>query len=268
MHMKSLKTIGLGVALVAVITACASSPMGRKQLILLPASQMEQMGVAAYAEMKTKQPLEKDPSKQRYVECVANAITAELDGKYGGKKWEVTVFKDDSPNAFALPGGKMGVHSGMLKTAKTPDQLAAVLGHEVGHVIARHGNERVSANMASQAGLQVAAIMAGSSAKKQAALAALGVGIQVGVLLPYSRTHESEADLIGLDLMAKAGFDPRESVKLWENMAKEAGKSPPEFLSTHPAHETRIKQLKKRMPKAMKLYEQAKAQGKHPNCRL
>ncbi|MGV6858557.1 MAG: M48 family metallopeptidase [bacterium] len=268
MWQRAVRASSMGALVGILVVACASSPLGRKQLILLPAGQMEQMGIAAYSEMKTKQPLEKDPAKEKYVECVARAITAELGGQYKGKQWEVTVFKDKAPNAFALPGGKIGVHSGMLKTAKTPDQLAAVLGHEVGHVIARHGNERVSANLASQAGLQVAAVMAGSSAKKQAALAALGVGVQVGVLLPYSRTHESEADLIGVDLMAKAGFDPRESVKLWENMAKDAGKSPPEFLSTHPGHETRIKQLKKRMPHALKLFEQAKAQGKHPNCHL
>lgn len=264
---RKLQVFFTAAVVATVVTACATSPTGRRQLILLSDGQLAQMGVAAYAEMKKSQPVETDPSKQRYVECVANAITAELTGDYARTKWEVTVFKDDSPNAFALPGGKIGVHTGMLKTAQTDDQLAAVIGHEVGHVMARHGNERVSANLATSAGLQVAAIMAGADQKKQVALAALGVGVQVGVLLPYSRTHESEADRIGQELMARAGFDPRESVKLWQNMAKESGgKAPPEFLSTHPGHETRIRDLNKRMDSSLQLYQQARKAGKRPNC--
>lgn len=252
-----------------IVAACATSPTGRRQLILLPDSQLEQMGVAAFAEMKKTQPVETDYSKQRYIECISNAITTELTGDYAKQTWEVSVFKDDTPNAFALPGGKIGVHTGMLTMATTDDQLAAVIGHEVGHVLARHGNERVSANMAVGTGMQMAAVVAGGSPKRQMALAALGLGVQVGVLLPYGRTHESEADRIGQELMARAGFDPRASVSLWQNMAKAAnGKSQPEFLSTHPGHDTRIRDLNKRMASAMTIYNQARAAGKRPNCYL
>ncbi|HHJ20983.1 MAG TPA: M48 family peptidase, partial [Gammaproteobacteria bacterium] len=196
--------------LVAVLmVGCATSPLGRRQLIFLPESQMAELGVASYTEMKKKQPIERSGTSNRYVSCVANAITHELTGKWAKQDWEVTVFKDDSANAFALPGGKIGVHTGLFKAAKNQDQLAAVLGHEVGHVLARHGNERVSTNLVAQTGLQIATVMVGgSAAKKSAVMAALGVGAQVGVLLPFSRKHETEADLIGLDLMARAGFDP------------------------------------------------------------
>ncbi len=254
-------------AVATLVVACATSPTGRKQLILLPDSQMDQLGVASYAEMKKSQPIETDDSANAYVRCVARAITNELSGKWARQNWEVTVFKDDSANAFALPGGKIGVHTGLFKAAKNQDQLAAVLGHEVGHVLARHGNERVSTNLVAQTGVQLtAAAIGGSPAKRQAVLAALGVGTQLGILLPFSRRHESEADLIGLELMAKAGFDPRESIKLWENMGKLGGGKPPEFLSTHPSGTTRMHDLNRAMPKAMALYEAARRQGKHPQC--
>ncbi len=256
-------------AVVALLLfACATSPTGRKQLILLPDSQMDQLGLASYAEMKKSQPIERDGTSNAYVSCVAHAITNELSGKWARQQWEVTVFKDDSANAFALPGGKIGVHTGLFKAAKNQHQLAAVLGHEVGHVLARHSNERVSTNLAAQTGLQItAAVLTGSEAKRQGIMAALGLGAQYGVLLPFSRTHESEADLIGLKLMAKAGFDPRESIILWQNMGKLGGAKPPEFLSTHPSGRTRIRDLSKAMPEALALYREAQRKGKHPNCK-
>lgn len=254
--------------LATAILSCATSPTGRNQLILLPDTQMDQLGIASYAQMKKKQPIETGGRANAYVTCVARAITNELTGKWAKVNWEVTVFKDDTPNAFALPGGKIGVHTGMFKAAKNQDQLAAVLGHEVGHVLARHSNERASTALATQTGLQVtSAMLEGSTAKRQAIMAALGVGAQYGVILPYSRVHESEADLIGLKLMAKAGFDPREAVKLWQNMEKIGGSKPPEFLSTHPSGRTRIHDLEKAMPEAMALYREAQRKGKRPHCR-
>lgn len=251
-----------------LLTACATSPTGRKQLILLPDSQMNQLGLASYAEMKKSQPIETDGTSNAYVSCVARAITNELTGPWARQQWEVTVFKDDSANAFALPGGKIGVNTGLFKAAKNQHQLAAVLGHEVGHVLARHGNERVSTNLAAQTGLQLtAAMLTGSEAKRQGIMAALGLGAQYGVLLPFSRVQESEADLIGLKLMAKAGFDPRESIALWHNMSKLGGGKPPEFLSTHPSGTTRIRRLTKAMPEALALYQQAQKMGKRPHCK-
>ncbi|HGG60854.1 MAG TPA: M48 family peptidase [Gammaproteobacteria bacterium] len=258
----------LGASLLALLlAACATSPLGRKQLILLPDSQMDQLGAASYLDMKKTRPVEPDPHENRYVRCVVDALSHELKGKWGKIPWEVTVFKDDTANAFALPGGKIGVHTGLFKVAKNRHQLAAVLGHEIGHVIARHGNERVSTNLAAQTGVQLAAILAGGSAqKKKQLMSLLGVGAQVGVILPFSRRHESEADLIGLDLMARAGFDPREAVKLWENMQKLGGSKPPEFLSTHPANERRIFDLQRAMDGALAQYGRAQAEGKRPRC--
>ena len=184
-------------------------------------------------------------------------------------RWEVVVFEADQANAFALPGYKIGVYTGLLKYAKNQDQLAAVMGHEVAHVIAEHGNERVSNQMATEAGLSIAAVLLGTEQDSNTALimAGLGLGAQYGVILPFSRSHESEADLIGLELMAKAGFNPEESVTLWQNMAQ-SGLSPPEFMSTHPSSDTRIKQLRERIPQVQPAYQQAVKKGQRANCKL
>jgi predicted Zn-dependent protease len=192
----------------------------------------------------------------------SNAITDQVPDK--GTTWEVVVFKDDNPNAFALPGGKMGVYTGMLKVAENQDQLAAVLGHEVGHVLAQHGNERISQQQLTNVALAAAA---GSGYLDAASMQALGLGAQIGILLPYSRTHESEADVIGLDLMSEAGFDPRESVQLWKNMQKASDGAPPEFLSTHPSSSTRIDNLLGGMADALKIYNDAHAKGNKPSCK-
>jgi predicted Zn-dependent protease len=252
--------------LLILVLACATSPEGRSQLILLPDSQMDQMGVQAFTEMKGKIPIERDPSMNTYVKCVALEVLKESEGYAKKSDWEVVVFRDESANAFALPGGKIGVHSGLLKVAKTQDQLAAVLGHEVGHVIARHGNERVSQSVAMQG-----ALVAGSLAVKEdnpnrnLILAGLGLGAQFGVLLPWGRTQESEADIIGLKIMARAGFNPQESVELWRNMSGQ-GSHPPEWLSTHPAPGNRIDNLQSHMNEALGLSEAAQRNGRKPNC--
>ena len=246
--------------------ACTTSPTGKSQLQLVSNSRMAKMGAEAYEQLKEETPVTKDQQLTAYVNCVANAITAELDDD---TTWEVNVFDDDEQvNAFALPGGKIGVYTGLLKVADNQSQLASVIGHEVGHVIARHGNARYSAGLASQVGMIAAAVALGSSNSDNQGLtlAALGIGLQVGILMPYGRSHESEADEIGLDLMARAGFDPRGSVALWKNMSEEGGSQPPEFLSTHPSHDTRIKDLNNGMTKALRKYEQAQAQGKKPQC--
>lgn len=266
--MKSFTQLFSTALIVIIIASCATSPTGRRQLLLLPESQMTELGVASYLEMKKTQTIEKSPQDNRYVSCVADALINELDGKWRNQAWEVTVFKDDSANAFALPGGKIGVHTGLFKTAQNQHQLAAVMGHEVGHVLAQHGNERVSTNLAAQTGLQLTTVLlGGSSERKSLTMAALGIGAQVGILLPFSRKHESEADDIGLNLMAKAGFDPRESVQLWENMGKLGGDKPPEFLSTHPSGKSRIRDLTAAMPTAMALYQDAQRAGKRPRCK-
>lgn len=250
----------------SLLAACATSPLGRNQLILFPDEQLDQMGVTAWQQIKQETPVDRDRSINRYVNCVALALTRELPGG-GPDAWEVSVFKGEEANAFALPGRKIGVFEGLLDVARNQDQLAAVIGHEIAHVESQHANERVSTAFAAETGLQLAQIAAGASTPAQQQLfGLLGLGTQVGILLPFNRRQESEADLIGLDLMAKAGFDPRASVELWKNMAAAGGGSPPEFLSTHPSGDRRIRELSARMPQAMQAYERARAQGKSPRC--
>ena len=200
-----VKYVNVTLIVLAFLSACATSPLGRRQLRLFPASEVNAMGVAAFAKLKKETPAAKSGKVNRYVRCVVNAITAALPGTGGPGSWEVVVFQDDAVNAFALPGGKIGVYTGLLKVAQNQHQLAAVLGHEVAHVLANHSNERVSTAYATQTGVQqMAKIFSGASAATQErALAVLGVGAQFGVALPFGRTQESEADIIGIDLMAR-----------------------------------------------------------------
>lgn len=250
-----------------LVAACTTSPTGRRQMMMFPENEVNQMGVAAYEEIKQQQKLSQDASVNRYVACVSQAILDQLPGDEG-EGWEINVFVDDSPNAFALPGRKIGIHTGLLKTAVNQDQLAAVIGHEIGHVQARHSGERLSVQTTTGAAATLAAVLVGSdSPQKQLAIAALGAGATLGVVLPFSRTQESEADTIGLRLMAEAGFDPRQSVPLWENMSQKGGAQPPEFLSTHPTPQTRMERLEQQIPGMMPAYEQARARGVRPNCK-
>lgn len=250
-----------------ILISCATSPTGRKQLTLMPPAQMDAMGAEAFNNLKKKTPIETDNNTNRYVICIAKAIVEVSNSSV--KEWEVQVFRDDTANAFALPGGKVGVHTGLLKVAENPHQLSAVIGHEIAHVLANHSNERVSQQSFLKQGLAIIQVLSNPSSQKgQMLMGLLGVGAQMGILLPYSRIQESEADEMGLYFMAKAGFDPRESVKLWQNMGKGSGGQPPEFLSTHPSHNTRITRLNQNMGRAMQNYEEAKASGKNPNCRL
>jgi len=266
--MKANQVLGLLLA-VGIAVACATSPLGRTQIMLVGDAEMDKMGVEAFEQIKKETPVSSDASTNAYVICVANAITAALPAEAGAGPWEVRVFQDDTANAFALPGRKIGVHTGLLKVAKNQDQLATVIGHEVGHVLAKHGAERVSDQFATQIAAQGAGALLGtvtSPATQGLAMAALGVAGQ-GVVLKFSRTQESEADKLGLDLMARAGFDPRESVSLWENMAAASQGQPPEFLSTHPSHATRIADLEQRIPQDLPIAEQAHRQGRNPRCR-
>ncbi len=245
------------------LTACATSPTGRSQFIYMPDAQINQMGLQAFDNLKTEKPISKSTQYTEFVNCITQAITYETGGD-----WEVVVFEDDSLNAFALPGNKIGVHTGLIQMVDNKDQLAAVIGHEVGHVLARHSNERLSQKTAVSQGVAlISAVSAPTSALGQLAVSSLGIGAQYGIILPFSRTHESEADIIGLELMAKAGFDPRESINLWQKMDQaKQGQQPAEFLSTHPSHDTRIKELSEHIPHAMPFYQHAHSIGKIPRC--
>ena len=256
----------IALMVVAVLAACATSPTGRSQLQFFPHSQMQRMGVEAYSQMKDEESVIRSGALVDYAQCVTDAIVAQVPAQYADADWEVSVFDSDAVNAFALPGGKMGVYTGLLAIAEDADQLAAVIGHEIGHVMAEHANERMSTQFATAVGLSALQVAAGDDRDRQRMLAALGVGAQVGIILPFSRLHESEADEIGLELMAQAGFDPQASVALWRNMAKASGNGPPEFLSTHPSKDTRIADLRAAMPRALYVYEQALANAPAPNC--
>ncbi|OAI14453.1 MULTISPECIES: M48 family metallopeptidase [Methylomonas] len=255
---KSLFTV-----LVGLLSACATSPTGRSQFIYMPDNQVDQMGLQAFDSMKSKNPISRNADYNQFAQCVALDLTQQTGGQ-----WEVVVFEDETLNAFALPGNKIGVHTGLIKLVDNQDQLAAVIGHEIGHVLSRHSNERLSQETAVSTGLSmVQAVTQPQTALGQTALGLLGVGAQYGVLLPYSRVHETEADTIGLDLMAKAGFDPRQSINLWKKMDQASqGGQPIEFMSTHPSHGSRIDNLNQHMNHAVQLQQQARSQGKQPHC--
>ncbi|MFC3034579.1 M48 family metallopeptidase [Pseudoalteromonas fenneropenaei] len=254
---------------VALLAGCKTSPTGRNQIALFSSNQMAEMGQASFQEMKASMPIEHEPYVNRYVNCVTNNIIKQLPANFANQAWEVVIFKDESANAFALPGGKIGVHTGLLTVAKDQSQLAAVLGHEVAHVIAEHANERMSQNALLQTGMQVggAALQMGNVQYRGEIMQALGLGAQFGVILPFSRSHESEADLVGLEYMAKAGFDPKGAIALWQNMQAQSGERQPEFMSTHPAPENRIAKLTAYLPKVTPSFEAAKQQGKAPQCK-
>ncbi len=249
------------------LLACSTNPYThRSQLLLMPESQEAQLGAQAYDQVLhdpkirlSQDPREVDPVKRvaaRIIEAAKQSKYADIARKFA---WEVSVIKDDKTmNAFALPGGKIAVYTGIFPVAKNEAGLAAILGHEVTHALARHGAERMSQGILAQIGLEAASVALGAygtnPAAAQATMAALGLGVNVGVLLPFSRSHESEADHIGLLLAAQAGYDPHEAVHVWERMEQLSKGQPPQFLSTHPGHGTRIKQLEEWMPEALSYY--------------
>ena len=259
-----LKKIAPVLMTTCLLTACVTSPTGRSQLLIMPDAQVDQMGLQSFATLKQQKPISQNPQYNQLASCIAGAITQEVGGG-----WEVVVFEDSSPNAFALPSNKIGVYTGMIAlVAGNQEQLAAVIGHEVGHVLAKHSNERASQELAVNQSLGMVQSMSNpQTVMGQTAMGLLGIGAEYGVLKPYSRTHESEADIIGMDLMAKAGFDPTQSITLWQKMDQASqGQQPIEFMSTHPAHATRIQQLQQHLPQAMALFQQAQAMGKQPRC--
>ncbi len=259
---------GLLVAL--VISACAQSPTGRNQLVLQSDAALAAEGKRQFEMIRERMPLVQDRATIDYIACVSNAIVDQLEGEDAEMYWELAVIDQPDINAFVLPGGKISVFSGILQVAENQHQLATVIGHEVAHVTANHANERASRSMVAGVGIDIAAILLGGGYANQtrAAQQTLQTGAVLGILNPFSRKQESEADVIGLKYMAMAGFDPRESVKLWTNMQARNESQIPEFMSTHPSGETRIESLVQQLPEALALYNEAKAQGKEPNCQL
>lgn len=244
-------------AVMVLVAACQSVPItGRSQLQLVSASQETAMGLSAFQEVLKKEKVSHDPALNQLVTRVGSRIAA-ATGRTD-YQWEFKVLDNDKTiNAFCLPGGKVAVYTGLIPVAKDEAGLAAVIGHEVAHAIARHGAERVSQQLVVE-GVTVAAVLAagasGDQNKANLYGGLIGAGATLGVLLPYSRLHESEADRMGLIYMAKAGYDPHAALELWKRMAAMDKAKPPELLSTHPADATRIKQIEGWLPEAMSYY--------------
>lgn len=262
--MNKKMTTSLTLAALVLLASCAKSSTGRNQITLFSNSELNKMGASSFEEMKENEKISTNKSVNKYVQCVAKAITKNVPKSAHDGEWEVVVFASEQVNAFALPGGKIGVYTGILKVAENQDQLGAIIGHEVGHVIERHSNERMSSNKLSQTTLAVVdgGMAAGNVENRELLMTGFGVIAKYGVLMPYGRTHESEADIVGQDLMAKSGFEPAAAISLWQNMAKLSNGAPPEFMSTHPSNKTRIDQLTNHLPKSQAYYQASNA----PSC--
>lgn len=257
----------LSAAIIAALTACATttSSTGRKQYVGgVSEQQLNQLGAQAFVEAKTKGPLSSDARQNGYVRCVVTALVRQLPPQAQGTSWETALFANNEPNAFALPGGKVGVNTGIFSVAKNQDQLAAVLAHEIGHVVERHHDERITRQMGASGAVQLLGALAGD----YGSLATQGGSLlaQTGFLLPGSRVQETEADVVGQRLMAEAGFDPAQAVNLWQNMIAAGSGRPPEWLSTHPNPESRIQELRSRAGTLAPTYQQARASGRVPKC--
>ncbi len=242
----------LGVLCTVGLWACQTAPItGRQQFILVSEAEEARMGLTAYQQILKEEKLSQDPQINAMVRRVGERIAKVANRP--DFDWEFRVVEKDVANAFALPGGKVAVYTGILKYTQTEAGLAVVMGHEVAHALARHGGERVSQSMIAQLGMT--AVQAGLQTNNPVILQGIAAAYGVGVQLPFGRKQESEADQIGLTLMAKAGYDPREAVPFWQRMSDaKKGQGPPEFLSTHPSGTTRIRQLREWMPEALTHY--------------
>jgi len=248
--------------LVLLAAGCQTNPdTGRRQLLLLSEDEEIQLGVQAYAEVGKEAKFTEDPRFTTPLRRVGNAIAEKANRP--DYKWEFRVIDDtQTVNAWCMPGGKIAFYTGIYPILQDEAGMAIVMGHEVSHALLRHGGERISQNILAQAGISAVELLSGSSSYGQLTAAALGIG----VLLPFSRKHETEADHFGLLLAAKAGYEPEAAIGIWERMSALGGGSrPPEFLSTHPNPENRIENMKKWMPEARALYEQSE---KRPNGKL
>ncbi len=250
-------------AATCLLAGCSTVPgTDRERLNLVSSGQMQQLGAEGFRSiLDNKTVVEQGPDADR-VRVIADRVVRSAKAMYPTEDlpdtWEVVLVEDDTPNAFALPGGRIGVHTGMLDVADSDDGLAVVLGHEVGHVLAEHAAERMSQSMLVAGGLALGGAALSDQHERTRAIGrgAMGIGATIGVSLPYSRLHEAEADELGLMITAHAGYDPRAALPLWRRMAK-SGDRTVEFLSTHPAPMTRVESLRQLMPSAMRMYRAA-----------
>lgn len=265
-----LKTLIATGIIATILVACSTVPLtNRSQLNMIPANEMQAMSYQQYGEFLKENKLSKNQSQTQMVKRVGGKIQQSVtkylnDNNYGdllnGYQWEFNLVQSDQVNAWCMPGGKVVVYTGILPITKNETGLAVVLGHEIAHAIAEHGNERMSQELLRQAGgvALTVALKDNPEETRNLWLAAYGIGSEVGVMLPFSRLHESEADHLGLIFMAMADYDPREAPKFWQRMTQAGGQKPPEFLSTHPSGEKRISNLNSWMPEALKYYNKSK----------
>lgn len=264
--MRSLLLVGILAASVWLGVSCIMVPeTGRRSFQFIPESQLQGMASAQFSTMRQNNTVSSDPALISRIQGIGRRVVAASGSSLPVEDWEFVVFEDEAVNAFAMPGGKVGVFTGLINQAGSDDEIAAVIGHETAHVTLRHANERMSQSLA-----VIAATLGAQQAVKDqelhiqdAVMLAVGLGSQLGVLLPYSRVHEREADRIGLLYAARAGFDPRAAITFWERAeaAAKQSASPPEFLSTHPSSGNRIRDLKRMMPEALETYT-ASREGK------
>lgn len=254
--------------LAIIMISCATVPItGRRSLSLIPVSTMNSMSFSQYDEFLKTNELSKDKAKTAMVKRAGLKIQKAVEEYFAEKglssqlnsyEWEFNLVDSDQVNAWCMPGGKVVVYTGILDVAQNETGLAVVMGHEIAHALGGHGNERMSQGMITQmGGMALSKALEEKPAETQQLwMTAFGAGAQFGVLLPFSRMHESEADHLGLIFMAKAGYDPREAVSFWERMsAMSNGQAPPEFMSTHPSDATRISNIKELLPEALKYYK-------------
>jgi predicted Zn-dependent protease len=248
---------------VSTLQGCATAPeTGRSQVLLVSTAEEARLGFKTFEELKRNKPQVRSGQDWQMLQQVGRRIAAVTHLPHA--RWEFVLFKDDAnANAFALPGGKVGVYTGMLPITRDEAGLATVIGHEVAHAAARHGAERLSQSLLIQLGGTALSAALGSSSPvtRDLALQAYGMGTTLGVSLPYSRTQELEADRLGLLYMARAGYDPGQAVQFWRRFAeysRKRGGAPPEFLSTHPLDERRIAALEAHLPRAMAEYRRVK----------
>ena len=250
-----------------LVESCSTVPLtGRKQLNLIPASTMLSMSFSQYDQFIKENKVAANQDQAALIKRVGERIQRAVESFFAerglsdqlkGYRWEFNLVESDQVNAWCMPGGKVVVYTGILPLTQTEAGLATVLGHEIAHAVAEHGNERMSQGMLAQlGGLALDQALQKKPEQTRALwMSAFGAGVQVGALLPFSRVQESEADHLGLIFMAMAGYDPHEAVSFWERMAAKGGKAPPEFLSTHPSDQSRIEKIKEELPEAMKYHK-------------
>lgn len=258
-HFRSL----LPLSLIVIGALCWSPPAYAKS-----EAELQAEAAREFAQLKASAPLTTNREKIDYISCVANAVVRVLEPPYSDYNWEMAILETNEINAFVMPGGKIVIYEGILKAAQNQHQLAAVIGHEIAHETTGHTKSKLLQGKGAQIGVQVAAVLLGGGHRgaTYSAYEALNQGAMYGILLPYKRSQETEADVVGLEFMARAGFDPRAAVPLWQNMNSQAGEAPAEFVSTHPSSEKRIDSLVSQWIEVLPLYNEALQEGRDPNC--